>query len=73
MVPTADPIATADDVGLVRGGRLLRRDAGARRSSDAVVENLDDHLVRFAASAATLDLSFDPDAWRALIADAAAA
>ena len=60
VVPTADPIATADDVGLVRGDGCFDAMRVLGGGSDAVVENLDDHLVRFAASAATLDLSFDP-------------
>ena len=70
VVPTAEPIATADDVGLVRGDGCF--DAMRVLGPDAVVENLDAHLIRFAASAATLELPFDADAWRVLIADAVA-
>ncbi len=73
VVPSADPIATADDVGLVRGDGCFDAMRVLGGGPDAVVENLDDHLIRFAASAATLDLPFGPDAWRALIADAVAA
>ncbi len=73
VVPTGDPIATADDVGLVRGDGCFDAMRVLGGGPDAVVENLDAHLVRFAGSAATLDLPFDADAWRALIADAVAA
>lgn len=73
VVPTAQPIATADDVGLVRGDGCFDAMRVLGGGPDAVVENLDAHLARFAASAATLELPFDADAWRALIADAVAA
>lgn len=73
VVPAADPIATADDVGLVRGDGCFDAMRVLGGGPDAVVENLDAHLVRFAESAATLDLPLDPDAWRTLIADAVAA
>lgn len=73
VVPTAEPIATADDVGLVRGDGCFDAMRVLGGGPDAVVENLDQHLARFAGSAATLDLAFDADAWRALIADAVAA
>ena len=72
VVATAEPIATADDVGLVRGDGCFDAMRVLGGGPDAVVENLDAHLTRFAASAATLDLPFDADAWRALIADAVA-
>ncbi|MFT4295735.1 MAG: aminotransferase class IV [Micropruina sp.] len=73
VVPTADPIATADDVGLVRGDGCFDAMRVLGGGPDAVVENRDAHLDRFAASAATLDLPFDTDAWRTLIGDAVAA
>ncbi|MFT4216875.1 MAG: aminotransferase class IV [Micropruina sp.] len=73
VVPTSDPIATADDVGLVRGDGCFDAMRVLGGGPDAVVENLDAHLVRFAGSAITLELPFDADAWRALIADAVAA
>ena len=72
-MPSGHPIATADDQGLVRGDgcfdamRILAVDGAA------VVENLDAHLARFAASARTLELSLDEATWRELIAQAAAA
>ena len=72
VVPAAEPIATADDVGLVRGDGCFDAMRVLGGGPDAVVENLDAHLTRFAASAATLDLPFDADAWRGLIADAVA-
>lgn len=73
VVPSGEPIATADDLGLVRGDgcfdamRLLDVDGAP------VVEQLDEHLRRFEHSAATLALPFDAQAWRELIAEAAAA
>jgi len=73
VVSAGQPIATADDGGLVRGDgcfdamRILAVDGAA------VVENLDAHLVRFAASARALDLEVDEPAWRDLIALACAA
>ncbi len=73
VVPAAEPIATADDVGLVRGVGCFDAMRVLGGGPDAVVENLDAHLTRFARSAATLDLMLDTDAWRALIADAVAA
>ena len=73
VVPAADPIATADDVGLVRGDGCFDAMRVLGGGPDAVVENLDAHLLRFAGSAVTLDLPFDADGWRALIADAVAA
>lgn len=72
LVPAAEPIATADDVGLVRGDGCFDAMRVLGGGPDAVVENLDAHLTRFAASAATLDLSLDPGAWSALIAGAVA-
>ena len=73
VVPAAEPIATADDVGLVRGDGCFDAMRVLGGGPDAVVENLDAHLARFARSAATLDLMLDTDAWRTLIADAVAA
>lgn len=73
VVPTAEPVATADDVGLVRGDGCFDAMRVLGGGPDAVVENLDAHLARFARSAATLDLTLDPEAWRSLIADAVAA
>lgn len=73
VVPTAEPIATADDVGLVRGDGCFDAMRVLGGGPDAVVENLDAHLDRFARSAATLDLTLDTDDWRSLIADAVAA
>ncbi len=73
VLPAGEPIVTADDLGLVRGDgcfdamRLLDVDG------TPVVEQLDEHLRRFEASADTLGLAFDAPAWRRLIAEAAAA
>lgn len=72
VVPTEQPVATADDVGLVRGDGCFDAMRVLCGGPDPVVENLDAHLARFARSAATLGLAFDEDAWRELIADAVA-
>ncbi|MFT3860900.1 aminodeoxychorismate lyase [Micropruina sp.] len=73
VVPTTAPIATADDVGLVRGDGCF--DAMRVLASDgpAVIENLEAHLERFEHSAHRLGLPFDANAWRSLIAEAVAA
>lgn len=72
VVPTDQPIATADDVGLVRGDGCFDAMRVLGGGPDLVVENLQAHLARFARSATTLGLPFDADAWRELIADAVA-
>ena len=72
VTPTAQPVATADDVGLVRGDGCFDAMRVLCGGPDPVVENLDAHLARFARSASTLGLPFDEDAWRELIADAVA-
>lgn len=73
VVPTGQPIATADDVGLVRGDGCFDAMRVLGGGAHAVVENLDDHLQRFEQSARTLGLAFDSGAWRSLIAEAVAA
>lgn len=70
VVPTSDPIATADDVGLVRGDGCFDAMRVLSGGGIAEVENLEQHLTRFGASAATLGLAFDADGWRALVAEA---
>ncbi|MEZ5201283.1 MAG: hypothetical protein R2742_08180 [Micropruina glycogenica] len=52
VVPTGQPIATADDVGLVRGDGCFDAMRVLGGGAHAVVENLDDHLQRFEQSAA---------------------
>lgn len=71
-VPTDQAVATADDVGLVRGDGCFDAMRVLCGGPDPVIENLDAHLARFARSATTLGLPFDEDAWRELIADAVA-
>lgn len=74
VVPADDPIARADDDGLVRGDgcfegcRLRVADDGGRS-----VDKLDAHIARFTRSAAALEIPFDARAWRLLVADAVAA
>jgi len=73
VVPTGGPVATADDLGLVRGDGCFDAMRVLDRGGVAEVENLDEHLARFGRSAATLDLPFDQPAWRELIVQAARA
>lgn len=73
VVPTGAPIATADDVGLVRGDGCFDAMRVLDRGGVAEVENLDEHLARFGRSAATLGLPFDRSAWQAVIDEAVAA
>ena len=47
VVPSGDPIATADDVGLVRGDGCFDAMRVLDRGGVAEVENLDQHLARF--------------------------
>jgi 4-amino-4-deoxychorismate lyase len=67
-------VLCADDLGLTRGDgcfdatRIVTGPDGT-----TVVDHLDAHLARFARSAAGLDLPYDDDAWRSLIADSIAA
>jgi 4-amino-4-deoxychorismate lyase len=75
VVDPDEPVVTADDLGLTRGdgcfdsARVVTDAAGHAR-----VVDLDDHLDRLAASAATMDV---PDStrelWRGLVAEAVAA
>ena len=67
------PVIRADDPGYARGdgcfeGIRVLTDAGG----SAGVHNIDAHLARMARSAAAMDISFDPAAWRDLVHDALA-
>lgn len=73
LVDPATPVVRVDDPGLTRGDgcfegcRLLVGPGGPR------VAKLDAHLARMARSAAALEIAFEPDEWRLLIAHAIAA
>jgi 4-amino-4-deoxychorismate lyase len=74
VVDPATPLVRADDPGLTRGdgcfeGIRVRTDA----SGHSTVTKLDQHLARMARSAAALDIPFDPDPWRSLVAAGCAA
>ena len=75
VVDPDEPVVTADDLGLTRGDGCFD---SARVITDAAghasVVDLDDHLDRLAASAATMDIP-DPtrEQWRGLVAQALAA
>jgi 4-amino-4-deoxychorismate lyase len=66
--PTA-PVVRADDAGLTRGDGCFE----GCRLRDGVIDKLEAHLARMTRSAAALEIPFDADAWRALIAEAVAA
>ncbi|WP_375482128.1 aminotransferase class IV [uncultured Jatrophihabitans sp.] len=73
LVDPASPVARADDAGLTRGdgcfeGCRIVMDADGR----ATVAKLDAHLARMTRSAAALDIGFDAEAWRDLVAVAVA-
>jgi 4-amino-4-deoxychorismate lyase len=69
LVDPAAPVVRADDAGLTRGDGCFE----GCRLRDGVIEKLDAHLVRLAASAAALEIPFEETAWRELIAQATAA
>jgi 4-amino-4-deoxychorismate lyase len=74
VVDPATPVVRADDAGVTRGdgcfeGIRVRTDA----TGHSAVDKLDRHLTRMARSAAALDIAFDPEQWRALVATACAA
>jgi 4-amino-4-deoxychorismate lyase len=74
LVDVAAPVVRADDPGLTRGdgcfeGCRIRTSA----DGDSTVDKLDLHLARMTRSAASLEIPFDPEAWRSLIATACAA
>ncbi len=66
--PTA-PVIRADDAGVTRGEGCFE----GCRLRDGVIDKLDAHLARMTRSAAALEIPFDVDAWRALIALAVSA
>lgn len=69
LVDPAAPVVRADDPGLTRGDGCFE---GCRLRA-GVIDNLDAHLARMARSAAGLQIPFDEQAWRALLAEAVAA
>jgi len=69
LVDPSTPVIRADDPGLTRGDGCFE----GCRVVDGVVDKLEAHLQRMAGSAAALELPFDPQAWRELVAQAVAA
>jgi 4-amino-4-deoxychorismate lyase len=68
IVDPATPVVRADDAGLTRGDGCFE----GCRLRDGVIDKLDAHLARMSRSAAALEIPFDPEEWRALIAEAVA-
>lgn len=69
LVDLTAPVVRVDDAGLTRGDGCFE----GCRLRDGVVDKLDAHLARMARSAAALEIPFDVEAWRALVAEAVAA
>jgi 4-amino-4-deoxychorismate lyase len=74
VVDPDTPVVRADDLGVTRGdgcfeGIRVRTDASGHSEAD----KLDRHLARMSRSAAALDIPFEPQPWRELIATACAA
>jgi 4-amino-4-deoxychorismate lyase len=69
VVDPSAPVIRADDAGLTRGDGCFE---GCRLRS-GTVDKLDAHLARMTRSAAALQIRFDADEWRDLIAHAVAA
>lgn len=69
VVDASAPIVRADDAGVTRGDGCFE----GCRLLDGVIDKLDAHLARMARSAASLDIAFDADAWRGLLAEAVSA
>jgi 4-amino-4-deoxychorismate lyase len=69
MVDPATPLIRADDPGVTRGDGCFE----GLRVVDGVVDKLDAHLARMGRSAAALELPYDPEQWRELVAEAVAA
>jgi 4-amino-4-deoxychorismate lyase len=71
VVDPSAAVVRADDAGVTRGDGCFE---GIRVRTDpsgySTVDKLDRHLARMTRSAAALDIPFDPDAWRALVATA---
>jgi len=69
VVDPSTPVIRADDAGVTRGDGCFE----GLRVVDGAVDKLDAHLARMARSSAALELPFDVDAWRELVAEAVAA
>jgi 4-amino-4-deoxychorismate lyase len=66
LVDVTTPVIRADDAGLTRGDGCFE----GCRLRDGSIDKLDAHLARMSRSAASLDIPFDVDSWRALISRA---
>jgi 4-amino-4-deoxychorismate lyase len=66
VVDPAAPVIRPDDPGLTRGDGCFE----GCRLVDGAIDKLDAHLARMARSAAALEIAFDPDEWRPLVAAA---
>lgn len=71
LVDPGAAVVQADDAGLNRGDGCFE---GCRlRPGARSIDKLDAHLARMARSAAALEIPFDVDGWRTLVAEAVAA
>jgi 4-amino-4-deoxychorismate lyase len=69
LVERTAAVIRADDAGVTRGDGCFE----GCRLRDGVIDKLDAHLARMTRSAASLEIPFDVEAWRELIAQAVAA
>jgi 4-amino-4-deoxychorismate lyase len=69
LIDPETPIARFDDPGLTRGDGCFE----GLRLVDGEVDKIDAHLARMTRSAASLDIAYDAEEWRALLESAAAA
>jgi 4-amino-4-deoxychorismate lyase len=69
LVDPGAPVVRADDAGLTRGDGCFE----GCRLREGTVDKLERHLARMTRSAAALEIPFDADEWRALVAEAVTA
>ncbi|MGI8677096.1 MAG: aminotransferase class IV [Jatrophihabitans sp.] len=73
VVDAESAVARGDDAGLTRGDGCFEGCRLRVGPNGGVVDELDAHLARMRRSAAALEIDFDEDGWRAVVAAAVAA